>query len=97
MTSRKLFSFVLVGVLAVAGGLYKADAIRAVLASGVLSALIVDEATAARAGLMRESPRRPDGAAQTKARLVRRAHVRQALSVPRTSHASCAGSRPATR
>jgi DNA-binding transcriptional regulator LsrR (DeoR family) len=33
-------------VLAVAGGKYKADAIRAVLRSGVLTALIVDEATA---------------------------------------------------
>lgn len=41
-------------VLAVAGGLYKADAIRAVLASGVLSALIVDEATAER--VLRPSP-----------------------------------------
>jgi len=33
-------------VLAVAGGKYKADAIRAVLRSGVVTALIVDEATA---------------------------------------------------
>ena len=33
-------------VLAVAGGKYKADAIRAVLRSGVITALIVDEATA---------------------------------------------------
>ena len=33
-------------VLAVAGGKYKADAIAAVLRTGVVTALIVDEATA---------------------------------------------------
>lgn len=43
-------------VLAVAGGKYKADAIRAVLRTGVITALIVDEATA-------EQVLRPNGAA----------------------------------
>ena len=43
-------------VLAVAGGKYKADAIRAVLRTGVITALIVDEATA-------ERVLRPEGAA----------------------------------